>query len=74
MHGVAVPRMDKTWIVQYDDLGRPLRVMYPDNASGGAAIKLLQYDDLANAVTTTSPEGRVVVQRLDWSGNLILVD
>lgn len=67
--GAEVARYDKTWLVRYDDLGRTVKVLYPDTA-GRSAIKRISYNDAGNSVTTTDPEGSVVYEKKDWNGNV----
>jgi YD repeat-containing protein len=71
VHDTVVERYDKTWIVKYDDLGRKKIVIYPDTTPGKIDMKTITYDDLNNTVTTTDPEGRTVVEMMDWNGNLV---
>ncbi len=73
VHGTNVMKYDKTWIVYYDDLGRQKRVLYPETAVGRTDLKEMTYDDLANMVLTRDPEGRKVIEKRDWSGNLVSV-
>lgn len=71
VNGVSVQRYDKTWLVRYDDLGRTIKVFYPDT-TGGSKIKRISYNDGENSVTTTDPEGSVLYEKMDWNGNVTM--
>ncbi|MBB6478468.1 peptidoglycan DD-metalloendopeptidase family protein [Spirochaeta isovalerica] len=70
VNDVKVNRFDKTWLVKYDDLGRTIKVLYPDTGSG-SKIKLIRYNDRENSIMTTDPEGSDVYERMDWNGNVV---
>jgi RHS repeat-associated protein len=73
IHGKAVSRFDKTWLVKYDDLGRTVAVLYPETDPGRTDIKRMYYDDVKNTVTTIDPVGREAFQKMDWNGNILEV-
>ncbi|MCK4778061.1 MAG: RHS repeat protein, partial [Actinomycetia bacterium] len=52
-------------------MNRKKQVIYPATEKGAApAVKRIVYDDYLNTVITTDPEGRTVVQTMDWAGNI----
>jgi YD repeat-containing protein len=67
--GETFPKTNMTWQISYDDLGRQVRVRYPDTRSLSDS-KTISYDDKNNTITTRDPEGRVTVQHMDWAGQL----
>jgi RHS repeat-associated protein len=67
--GETFPKTNMTWQISYDDLGRQVRVRYPDTRSLSDS-KTISYDDANNTITTRDPEGRVTVQHMDWAGQL----
>jgi len=69
--GEKVKRYDKTWIIKYDDVGRQKEVYYPKNEEGKTPYKYMEYDDVANIIKTVDPEGRVIVEKKDWNGNVV---
>jgi RHS repeat-associated protein len=71
VNGVAVEKFDKTWITEYDDLGREKWIYYPETERGRTDTKRFQYDDQQNNVTITDALGRRVMEQYDWNGNLI---
>ena len=73
VQGTMVDRYDKTWIVKHDALGRTRRVIYPQTVPGRLHTKEYTYDDEENTITVVDPERRTVVERRDWSGNLVEV-
>ena len=58
----ALGRITKT---TYDYLGRPLKIINPDNTN-----RTVSYNDLANLVTLTDENGHKIVQMLDVIGRL----
>jgi YD repeat-containing protein len=71
--GESFDRTNMTWLVSYDDLGRQTQVRYPLTRHL-TDVKTVEYNDANNSVTTTDPEGRVTVQHMDWSGQLVLLE
>ncbi|HEX3044270.1 MAG TPA: polymorphic toxin-type HINT domain-containing protein [Bacillota bacterium] len=71
VNGVRVARYDKTWITEYDDLGRQKWVLYPETESGRTDSKRFVYNDVENSITITDPMGRKSYEKRDWNGNLI---
>ncbi|MBN2444683.1 MAG: RHS repeat protein, partial [Spirochaetales bacterium] len=69
VNGVTINKYDKTWIVKYDDMGRKLKVLYP-NTGSRTDIKRITYDDVKNSVTITDPAQRKTTETYDWNGNL----
>ena len=71
IQGTKINRHDKTWIVRHDDLGRTKRVIYPQTAGQLLHVKEYSYDDVLNTVSIVDPERRTIVERRDWSDNLV---
>jgi RHS repeat-associated protein len=71
VNGVWVARYDKTWIIEYDDLGRQKWVIYPETEPGRTDTKRFVYNDQENSVTITDPAGRKTYEKRDWNGNLV---
>lgn len=71
VNGVDVKKYDKTWIVEYDDLGRTTWVIYPEIEAGRTDSKHLAYNDLENSIIATDPLGRKLYEKHDWNGNLV---
>lgn len=70
VNGERVQRFDKTWLVKYDDLGRTIKVLYPDTGVG-TKVKVISYNDRENSTTTIDPEGSTLYAKMDWNGNVI---
>ena len=72
VNGVTIDRHDKTWVVKYDDLGRQVKILYPETGNR-TDVKVINYDDYNNTVTTVDPAGRKVLEKYDWNGSLVQV-
>ena len=73
IHGALFDRYDRTWLIEYDDLGRKKRVIYPQTEPGIMAVKSYTYEDVTNSIEVKDPEGRIVRQRKDWNDNVLEV-
>ena len=70
VNGVTVPKYDKTWITEYDDLGRKKWITYPETAPGRTDTKHFSYNDLENSVSVIDPSNRKTYEKRDWNNNL----
>ena len=70
VNGVTVPKYDKTWITEYDDLGRKKWITYPETTPGQTDSKQFSYDDQENSVTVIDPSNRKTYEKRDWNNNL----